>query len=62
MKGGKREYREGEVCCVCVHACVRVRACGPKNQRVIILNGHDPDRAADVEAPIIMHAQWLKVY
>ena len=25
---------------------------GPKNLRVIILNGHDPNRAADVETPI----------
>ena len=29
---------------------------GPKNQRVIILNGHDPNRAADVETPICMHS------
>ena len=33
---------------------------GPKNKRVIILNGHDPNRAADCET-LYMHAQWLKV-
>ena len=30
----------------------------PKNQRVIILNGHDPNRAADVETPICMRSDW----
>ena len=29
---------------------------GPNNQRVIILNGHDPNRAADVETPIFMRS------
>ena len=35
---------------------------GPKNQHMIILNGNDPNRAADLEAPIHMYvyAQWLK--
>ena len=31
---------------------------GPKNQRVIILSGHDPNRAADVETPICMRSGW----
>ena len=31
---------------------------GPKNQRVIILNGHNPNRAADVETPICMRSGW----
>ena len=29
---------------------------GPKNQRVIIPNGHDPNRAADVETPICIRS------
>ena len=29
---------------------------GPKNQRMIIPNGHDPNRAADVETPIFMRS------
>ena len=27
---------------------------GPKNQHVIILSGHDPNRAVDAETPICM--------
>ena len=29
---------------------------GPNIQRVIILSGHDPNRAADVETPICMRS------
>ena len=31
---------------------------GPKNQREIILNGHNPNRATDVETTICMCSGW----
>ena len=36
----------------------RVDFWAQKNERVIILNGHNPNRAADVETPIYMHSGW----